>query len=83
MYIKRSRKVVKSWTMKYPELRTPTQLLIQGQWWSHRSIQRSSMLQWWERGVVRTSHRAQISSEWKFYSKCINSNSCLRYPGSI
>ena len=45
--------------MKYFWFRSPTQLLIQGQWWSILLTQCLQILQWWARGGRYISHLGQ------------------------
>ena len=45
--------------MKNLRLFAPTQLFIQGQWWSMRETQRLQMRQWWEKGGLYDLQREQ------------------------
>lgn len=64
-------------------LLTPTQLLIQGQWWSNRSTHLLHIAQCLLRGVRRTSHSGHISHGCTFESTSMNSNSGRMNPGSF
>ena len=43
-------------------LKWPTQVLIQGQWWSIFMTQRPHLRQWWDRGALYPSHWPQCCS---------------------
>ena len=62
---------------------TPTQLFIQGQWWSNLSTQRLQIAQCLLRGVRKTSHSGHISHGCTLDSISINSNSGRMNPGSL
>ena len=70
-------------TRKELWLFTPTQLFIQGQWWSNLSTHLLQMAQCLLLGVLRTSHSGHISQGWTLDKISINSNSGLKNPGSL
>lgn len=65
-------------------LLTPTQLLIQGQWWSKRSTQTLQMAQWRDRGVRMTLQSGQRSVGENLYrsSKKSSPTSVRSFPAS-
>ena len=62
---------------------TPTQLLIQGQWWSKRSTHMLQMAQCLLRGVRITLQSGHISQGCTLRSRSINGNSGFKRPGSL
>lgn len=61
----------------------PTQLLIQGQWWSNLSTHLLQVAQCLDLGVLMTSQSGHISAGCTFSSRLMNGNSGLMYPGSL
>jgi len=63
----------------------PTQLLIQGQWWSNRPTHLLQMLQWRLRGFLITSHSGhrETESNRSRRSRKSREGSGLRNPGSL
>lgn len=62
--------------VKWPWLRCPTQLLIQGQWWSILVTQRLHLRQWCERGALKPPHMMHSCNHWASSSfSCNHENS--------
>lgn len=70
---------------KTPWLAVPTQLFIQGQWWSNLSTHRLQIEQWRDRSVLTTSQSGHNRTGSNYSSSCMNVTPVgfLRKPGSL